>query len=310
MKKTIAVSLLALAAFASRSFAGQEARMIGKVTDAVTKAGIPNATITVISTGSRNFKADYKTAKSGEYRLLLVDGTLPYQITWSAPGYQSYREDMKLKINDSVAKDVALTPAGAPAASAAPAARAEAKVDPAVAAYNEGAQLYNAGKTAEAIAKFEEAVAAKPDLIAGWEALAKVYATQKNYPKAIVSANKALDIAPDESDMYPILYDAYTATGDKAKAAEVKAKMPADPVTLFNDAAKLINSGKDSAAEALLKQAITANDKFAQAYYELGMIYVRSGKTADAKTNLQKYLELDPNGKEAATAKEMLKYVQ
>ena len=40
------------------------------------------------------------------------------------------------------------------------------------------------------------------------------------------------------------------------------------------------------------------------------MIYVRAGKNADAKTNLQKYLELEPNGKDAATAKEMLKYVK
>ena len=61
---------------------------------------------------------------------------------------------------------------------------------------------------------------------------------------------------------------------------------------------------------ALLKGAIAANDKFAQAYYELGMIYVRTQKNADAKVNLKKYLELEPNGKDAATAKEMLSYVK
>jgi len=56
--------------------------------------------------------------------------------------------------------------------------------------------------------------------------------------------------------------------------------------------------------------AITADDKFAPAYYELGMLCVRAGKNADAKTNLLKYLELDPTGKDAPTAKEMLKYVK
>ena len=70
------------------------------------------------------------------------------------------------------------------------------------------------------------------------------------------------------------------------------------------------NAGKDADAEPLLKQAIAADDKFAQAYYELGMINVRLGKNADAKANLQKYLDLEPNGKDAATAKEMLKYVK
>ena len=35
-----------------------------------------------------------------------------------------------------------------------------------------------------------------------------------------------------------------------------------------------------------------------------------AGKNADAKTYLEKYLAIDPNGKDAATAKEMLKYVK
>jgi tetratricopeptide (TPR) repeat protein len=299
--------LLLTAAVTANAFAAAEARITGKITDALTKAGVPGATITVVSTGGRNFKADYKADKDGSYRFLILDGTLTYQVTFAAPSYQPYVETMKLKIGDLTVKDVALTPASAVAA-AAPAAAA--KPDPAVAAYNEGAALFNGGKKAEAAAKFEQAVTARPDLIAGWEALAKVSLDTKDYPKAINSANKALELASDETDMYHVLYDAYTATGDKAKAAEAKKKLPANAGQLFNDAAKAINANKDVEAEPLLKQAIAADDKMAVAYYELGMLYVRAGKNADAKTNLLKYLELDPNGKDAATAKEMLKYVK
>src|SRR5437867_860104 len=304
MKKTVAMSLLVIAAVAVNAFAGAEARLTGKVTDAVTKKPITNATLLMVSTGGRNFKQDFKVDKDGSYRALVIDGTLVYKITFSAPGYQSYEESMKLKIGDVTTKDVALAPASAVAAAAAPAA--ETKPDPVVAAYNAGAQLFNEQKFPEAVAKFEEAVAAKPDLIAGWEALARADIATKNYPKAIEAANKALAIAPDETDMYAVLYNAYTATGDKEKAAEAKKKLPANAASLFNDAAKLINSGKDAQAESLLKQAIAVDDKFAQAYYELGMVYVRMGKNADAKTSLQKYLDLEPNGKDAATAKEML----
>ncbi len=308
MRKTIALCLVAIAAVAGNAFAGAEGRLTGKVTDASTKAPIPNASILVVSTGGRNFKQEFKADKEGGYRILLIDATLQYKITWSAPGYQGYEEQMKLKIGDVTTKDVALNPVAAAAAAAASAA--EAKADPAVTAYNEGAQLYNAGKVAEAAAKFQEAVTAKPDLIAGWQALARVSLQTKDYAKAVEAANKALAADPDEPDMYSVLYRAYTATGDKDKAAEAKKKMPADPATLFNDAARLINSGKDAEAEPLLRQAIAADEKFGQAYYELGMIYVRKGKNAEAKTNLQKYLELEPNGKDAATCKEMLKYVK
>ena len=308
MRKTVAMSLLVIAAVAVNAFAGAEARLTGKITDAVTKKPITNATVLMVSTGGRNFKQEFKAEKDGLYRILVIDGTLVYKVTFSAPGYQSYEESMKLKIGDVTTKDAVLTPANAVAAAAAPAA--EAKPDPAVTAYNEGAQLYNDQKYAEAAAKFQEAVTAKPDLIAGWEALARTEVATKDYPKAIDAANKALAIAPDETDMYAVLYTAYTATGDKVKAAEAKKKLPANAASLFNDAAKLINSNKDGDAEPLLRQAITADDKFAPAYYELGMICVRAGKNADAKTNLLKYLDLEPNGKDAATAKEMLKYVK
>lgn len=309
MRKTVAMSLLVIAAVAANAFAMGEGRLTGKITDALTKNPIPNATILVVSTGGRNFKQEFKAEKDGTYRILLIDATLRYDFTYSAPGYQPYTEPMKLKLGEVTTKDVVLTPSNAAAPSAgAPAAAA--KPDPAVAAYNEGAALFNASKFPEAVAKFTEAVTAKPDLIAGWQALARAAIQTKEYPKAIEAANKAIEGDPDETDMYSVLYAAYTATGDKVKAAEVKKKLPANAGSLFNDAAKLINSGKDAEAEPLLKQAIVADDKFAAAYYELGMLDVRLGKNADAKVNLQKYIDLDPTGKDAATAKEMLKYVK
>ena len=308
MRKPVAMFLLAIAVVAANAFAGTEARMSGKITDAVTKQTIPNATILVVSAGARNFRQEYKAEKTGAYRILVMDGTLPYKMTFSAPGYQSYEEQIKLKLGEVMNKDVELAPAASTAAAAAPAAAA-AKADPAVTAFNDGAQLFNQQKYAEAAAKFQEAVDAKPDLIAGWEALARASLQTKNYPKAIEAANKVVALDPDEPEMYSVLYTAYTATGDHAKAAEAKKKMPANAALLFNDAAKLINAGKDADAEPLLKQAIVADDKFASAYYELGMLQVRAGKNADAKANLQKYLELEPTGKDAATAKEMLKYI-
>ncbi|PYQ62663.1 MAG: hypothetical protein DMF58_01125 [Acidobacteria bacterium] len=308
MRKTVAMCLFAIAAVAVNAFCGTEGRMSGKITDAVTKQPVANVSVLVVSAGERNFRQEFKAEKDGNYRVLVIDATIPYSVTFSAPGYQPYQEKIKLKIGEMLPKDVALTPASAAAAAAAPAA--QAKPDPALVAYNEGAQLYNDQKYADAAAKFREAVTAKPDLIAGWEALARASVQTKDYPKAIDAANKVLAVDADQPEMYQILYNAYLATGDTAKAAEAKKKMPANAALLFNDAAKLINSNKDSEAEPLLKQAIAVDDKFAQAYYELGMIYVRAGKNADAKANLQKYLDLEPNGKDAATAKEMLKYVK
>ncbi len=305
-RKLLALCLFAVAA---NAFALTQARVAGKIIDTVTKKPIPNATITAVATEQRTYNQTYNAKPDGTYQFIILDGTIHYKMTWAAPGYASYEEVMKFKVGGELnEKNIELTPASSqPAATGGGKA---AEPDPTVASYNEGAKLFNEGKTAEAIVKFKEAVQRKPEMIAGWEALAHADLKAKDYAGAIDAANKALAIAPDEQEMYAVLFDAYTATGDKAKAAEAKKKLPADAGTIFNDAVKLLNAGKDTEAEPLLKQAIQANDKFGPAYYELGMVYVRMGKMAEAKKNLLKYIEVDPNGKDIATAKESLKYLQ
>lgn len=309
MRRRLLMTLLALTVFAGNAFAIGQARLTGKVIDAVTKKPITDASINITATEAMNYKADSKVNKrDGSYAVAVLNGTIKYKFTYSAPGYKSYEEVMKLKLGEPNVRDIELVPAAAVATASIPAG--EIKVDPSVGAFNDGAALANEGKDAEAIVKFREAVTAKPDLQAGWMALAKVELRAKNYAKAIEAANKAVELDSDVPDMYVVLYDAYTATGDKAKAAEAKGKMPANASLLFNDAARAINSGKDGDAEPLLKQAIAVDGTFAAAHYELGMLYVRSGKNADAKAHLEKYLEIEPSGKDAATAKEMLKYVK
>jgi tetratricopeptide (TPR) repeat protein len=306
MRRSFALSLILIAALASNAFAMGEARLTGKVLDSNGKP-LPNATITVSTNKGRNFKQVYKTKPDGTYAVFLIDGTIPYDFLFEAPGFAFYKENMKLKLGEPNIKDVSLIPANAaPAASSA----AVTTIDPAVVAYNEGAALFNEGKDAEAIVKFEAATAAKPDLVSAYAGLARAYYRTKNYSKAIEAANKVMAIDSDDADMTAILAESYTQTGNTEKAAQFKSKVPVNPTRAFNEAAKAINAGKDADAEPLLKQCISADPKFALAYYELGMVYVRSGKSAEARTNLEQYLALQPNGKDAATAKEMLKYVK
>jgi tetratricopeptide (TPR) repeat protein len=311
MRRSLALSLILLSLAATNAFAIGEARMSGKVFDAATKQPIEGALITADAAEERTVHQTFPVKKGGAYNVFLLYGTVKYKFTVTAPGYDPYVETIKLKLGEGNPKDFFLSKTGTNAAQPANAAvEVKEKADPAVDAYNEGAQLANAGDLNGAIAKFEASVAAKPDLLAGWMALAKTAVKAKQYPKAIDAAKKVLDIDNEDSDMWNVLYQAYTATGDKANAAIAQKKLPANAGSLFNDAARLINQNKDSEAEALLKQAVAIDEKMSAAWYELGMLYARASKNPDAKAALTKYLELDPNGKDAATAKEMLNYVK
>jgi tetratricopeptide (TPR) repeat protein len=307
MRRHLALSLVLLIAAAGSAFAGSEARLQGKVIDGATKLPIANAEIKLEAVEGKTVRQNAKTKPDGTYAVFVLDGTIRYKFTVSAPGYDPYEETIKMKLGESEKRDFTLLKVGSKGTASAAAVE---KADATVEAYNEGAALANAGDWAGAVTKFEAAVAAKPDMLAAWGALAKSQLRLKNYAKAVEAAGKVLDIDDSDMDMLNVQYQAYTALGDKANAAKASAKLPKNANGLFNDAAKLINSGDDAGAEKLLQQAIAADEKFAQAHYELGMIYVRSGKSAEAKAALTKYLELDPNGKDAATAKEMMNYLK
>jgi len=308
MRRTLALILILLALPATHAFAVGEARMAGKVLDMQTKKPIEDAVIQVDATGERTVHQKFTAKKDGSYAIFLLFGTIPYKFTITAPGYEPYVETIKLKLGDTNVREFFLAKTGT--SSGQTQVTEVKKADPAVEAYNEGAQLANAGDTAGAIAKFEQAVAANPDLLAGWMALAKSALKAKQYPKAIEAAKKVVEIDDEDTEMWAVLHQAYTATGDKANAAIAEKKMPANASSLFNEAARLINQGKDADAEKMLKQAVAVDEKMAVAWYELGMVFVRTTRNADARQALMKYLELEPNGKDAATAKEMLNYLK
>jgi tetratricopeptide (TPR) repeat protein len=311
-QRVLAVCLFAVAAAAGNLFAGAQARVSGVVTDAATKKPIAGVKVRVDATEAKTFTQTWTTDDKGFYQFMVLDGTIHYKMTFSAPGYAPYEEVMKFKIGGELnEKNVELQNGSAPApAAAVGGGKVAAAPDKNLVAFNEGAKFFNEGNYDAAIGKFQDVVKAKPEMISAWEALAQSYVKKKEYAKAIDAAKKALDLAPDETDMWAVLYESYKATGDAAHAAEAKKNLPADASSLFNDAVKLLNAGKDAEAEPLLRKSIQANDKFGQAYFELGMVCIRTGKMAEAKTLLQKYLELEPNGKDAATAKESLKYLQ
>jgi len=75
---------------------------------------------------------------------------------------------------------------------------------------------------------------------------------------------------------------------------------------VFNQGVILWNSGKIAEAQTQFEQAVKLDPTLAEAHYWLGMAMVNAGKTADAKTHFEEYLKLAPTGQYAETAKNIL----
>ena len=308
-----------LCAFLSAALlhAGAQCRLLGTVTDS-SGAPVEGATITITTPALRTLKMTQKTDAKGKYSLVLQDCTMTYHVAFDKEGFAPASEDKKIPINDQGTLDMKLSKAseakgvpGAPGAARGPAAApAPSSNDLAVAAFNAGVDAMNAGDKATAETKFQEAVGKNPDLPAGWQALATLAYSKKDYAKALEYGQKAVDLDPSLTDLYPVLAASAKATGDKKAADEWSSKYaeanPESPDILYNKGIDAYNKGKMKDAEAALSKAVEAKPDFANAQFYLGMASFNLNHKASAKEHLQKYLELDPNGKEAGTAKEIL----
>ena len=65
----------------------------------------------------------------------------------------------------------------------------------------------------------------------------------------------------------------------------------------------------DGGARPLLEKCLDADPDFPQCNFEYGMLLLRLGDMEGAKAHLEKYLEVAPDGPDAATAQETIKYL-
>lgn len=309
-----AVIALAVFGLAAVLTAGAQARLKGRVSDSAGKP-IEGATVTVTTPSLRTFKMTLKSDKKGEWGTILNDATMPYHVRIEKEGYAPAESDKKVPVGDVGEVNAQLVSNSEAAAAAGATAQAVASpADQAAFAYNDGVDLLSAGNKAGAEAKFLEAVGKNPDLPQGWQALATLAYEKKDWAKTIEYGQKAVDLDPTLTKMYAIMSAAAAQTGDKKAAAEWQAKYeeanPETPEALYNKGIDAYNKKKIKDAEAMLLKAVEAKPDFALAHFWLGMASFNLNKKAAAKEHLEKYLELEPEGTEAATAKELLPLVK
>jgi tetratricopeptide (TPR) repeat protein len=316
MRKTIR-ALTALMAFGIASFAlaGAQARLKGKVTDASGNP-IDGVTVTVTTPNLRLFKVTLKTDKKGEYGTILNDATMPYHLKFEKEGFAAMEADKKVPVGDIGVVDAKLQTTAQAGAAAAPhgVPAAPSPSDQAAMLFNEGVDLLNAGNKPAAEAKILEAVAKNPDLPQGWQALTTLAYEKKDWAKTLEYGQKAVELDPSLTQIYRVLASAAQQSGDKKAAAEWQAKFetanPDTPESLYNKGVEAYNKKKIKDAETLLQKAVEAKPDFALAHFWLGMVSFNLNKKAAAREHLEKYLSLDPNGSESATAKEILPLVK
>lgn len=305
------IAPLACLVLAMPSLAAAQAhgRVKGTVVDSHGKP-ITHATITVTCPDIAMFHRELKVDRDGIFTLAVVDATREYLFLVEAEGYQGIKRFEKPLIGGQTLEVEFVL---ASATELAAAAEQEVLDAPGVKQLREARDLIEAGKRAEARTKLAEGIAAKPDLYLLYLELGNLDLQDGRFADALANAETCLRHQQMVVPCLGLAANSAQKLGDAEKHARYMELYtianPDDPNVLFNEAVAKLNARDDAGARPILEQVVQLDPKHPDGLYQLGMVFLRSGDSAKAKEFLERFLAVAPAHGEAATAREMLKYL-
>jgi len=280
---------------------------------------IEKVKISVTSPERSSFKKKLTTNKKGESAFVLPMQIKNVDFKLEKEGYQPHQQQIELRsIRSSQASfryQQTFTLYRSDQLSPGQKVQMKEEYEKALPFFRQGIEFFQTGQYAEAAAEFEKALEQRPGFTEAWENLAAAYFRDEKYDQAIQAAEKVLETNPDSYKALKILSIAYSSKGDEQTAAEYLEKMKAltdvqfSAEELYNMAVTAANKGNDLEARDYFEKALAAKPGFALGHYQLGMCYFRLQEKEGAEKELQKYLELEPEGQYAEVARSVLEHL-
>jgi len=133
------------------------------------------------------------------------------------------------------------------------------------------------------------------------------YAVLKQYEKAIIFFQRALQNDPEDIHLMLSIGNAYTNLNRPEKANQWFKRVPfykiGDINTLYNIGAYHYNHANYQQAVKFFKRALLIKDTFIDAIFQLGMAHIALNNTKEGVGNLKTFLQMAPESPDYQTAK-------
>ncbi len=309
-------------------------RITGKILNKEGKA-IPGAKVN-LKRMDINWSKDITPDKNGHF---IQVGLEPkeYILTVAAEGYVEYTEQpIKIPLGDVLVRNITLLTKTETRSQAIALVPKTAPEDPGATfdaegrdAFNQAIPLYNEGKFGDALPQVEkayktltEAMDKLKDEQAKTNLVPELLKVERVLGICLARAGvkkedaepyllKALERNPKDEPVLSGLVETSKAKADKVAEQKYTAMLESlhgpNPDVFYNKGVEAFNAGKSKEAKTHWLKTLEIAPTYAEAHYMLAMVEFGNNNLRGTKQHLQKYLELAPNGKNAATAKEMLK---
>jgi len=319
MKKRlcVAVVILGLLAAAADLFAqewrGGRARVEGTVKN-VNGEPIADAKVMLRWGQSGRGGPDLKTDKKGKWAIFGIVGG-PWSVDVEAPGYLPQKMSVNISESERTPPiDVKLEPQ--PQAQSREELRVGGKTisKEASEAIERANAAFQEKKFTAARVDYLKALAELPESEPLLMRVAAAYDGEGNTQDALKYARQAAEKDPNDVNTWLLIGTIELQNGNLDAGKAALDKVPAEKITVpdvyLNMGIVLYNKKKPAEAEVAFGRALAMKPDLADAYYYRGLARLQQSHKQDAKADLQKYLELAPNGSESKDVKEILNSIR
>lgn len=298
----IVAGTLVFGMFSSNAIAGGPVTVNGTVTDI---NGNPLRGVEVIALAADSEEPiTATTKKNGKFSIKLDDFDLMYKLTFTKEEFEAVSTEFVPGPDELSPLDVTLD-----------LVNLTEQRELAIPVFNEGVTALETGDKAAALEKFHQASEIDPDFADAARATAAVAMELEDFASAADAAENLLRLQPDDLAAMATAYFAELMLIDVERLIPSARRLAdADPEVVSNQmvqhATVLFDNNEFAGSRSLLEIVIEKMPENTAAYLQLGLVCNTAGDPVCAKEALKRYLELAPDGPDAATAQSLLDYLQ
>lgn len=245
------------------------------------------------------------TKKNGAFAITLPDAEIVYDFRFRKDGFGVQVATLLPTPENLGPLSVVLAPAEE---------TGEAR-DRAIAVFNEGVTALEAGDKPAALERFRQAAEIDPDFAEAFSATAAIAMELEDFAVAADAGEHLVRLQPDNLDAISTAYFAELMLIDMERFIPSAVRLAdADPEVvssaMVQHATVLFDNEELAGSRSLLELVIEREPDLAAAHLQLGLVCNMAGDPACATAALKRYLEIDPDGPDAATARSLLEYIQ